>query len=101
MSDESAPRYQVFDEDAIKFAARKTANLSGDIRKAFRMCKNAAEAIYNDHNSSARGLTSSAQPPLVRIQDIQRHSKDAYTAVLKRAIRGLAVHEALLMIALG
>ena len=100
MLDESTPRYQVFDEDAIKFAARKTANLSGDIRKAFRMCKTAAEAVYNDHRSSEREPTGSAQP-LVRIQDIQRHSKDAYTAVLKRAIKGLAVHEALLMIALG
>ena len=87
---------------AIKFAARKTANLSGDIRKAFQICKVAAESVFEDFNSGRReSSSSSSAQPIVRIADIQRASRDMFHSMIHKAISCCTSYEALLMIAIG
>jgi len=92
--------YTVFEEDAIKFAARKTANLSGDIRKAFQMCKAAAENVFQDCTSGKRQLTAGS-PPIVRIADVQKGSRDMFSSIVHKAVSCSTSYEALLLISLG
>lgn len=93
---DGSPGYLVFEEDAIKFAARKTANISGDIRKAFQMCKVAAETVYEDHKNSTNGTK-----PTVRISDIQKSSRDTFTSIVIKAVSCSSDYDALFLIALG
>ncbi|KAL7543938.1 hypothetical protein ACHAXR_013332 [Thalassiosira sp. AJA248-18] len=93
------PGYLVFEEDAIK-ATRKTANLSGDIRKAFHMCKAAAESVLEDHTSGKKQMTRGAQP-VVRISDVQKGSRDMFTSIVHMAVKCSTTYEALLLISLG
>jgi len=93
------PGYKVFEEDAIKFAARKTGNLSGDIRKAFKMCKTAAENVFEDYNNGKRETTRNSQP-MVRISDVQKGSRDMHASILQLAVSCSTDYEALLLISL-
>jgi len=94
------PGYKVFEEDAIKFAARKTANLSGDIRKAFHMCKTAAEKVFEDYSSGKIGTTQHSQPT-VRISDVQKGSRDMFASIVHKAVSCSTAYEALLLISIG
>jgi len=91
---------QVFDEDAIKFASRKTGNLSGDIRKAFQMCKVAAQIALDDYTSGRRPVVEGTHPK-VKISDVQRGSRDMYTSIIQKAISCSSSYEALVLIAIG
>jgi len=91
---------QVFDEDAIKFASRKTGNLSGDIRKAFHMCKVAAQNALDDYASGRRRIVEGSHPK-VKISDVQRGSRDMYTSIIHKAISCSSSYEALVLIAIG
>lgn len=91
---------QVFDEDAIKFASRKTGNLSGDIRKAFQMCKVAAQNALDDYASGRRRIAGGSHPK-VKISDVQRGSRDMYTSIIHTAISCSSSYEALVLIAIG
>ncbi|KAL7548090.1 hypothetical protein ACHAWF_011377 [Thalassiosira exigua] len=93
------PGRAVFEEDAIKassFAARKTANLSGDMRKAFHMCRAAAEKVYHNVSEGPEGSW-----PVVKISDVQRSNKDTFTSMVLKAVSHSTNYEALLLIALG
>ena len=120
--------YSVFEEDAIKvsafvlsqprcswdailtvcfftlslpqFASRKAANLSGDIRKAFRMCKVAAEMVYEDLISGKRPMPRDNRP-IVKISDVQKGSRDVFTSIVIKAVSHSTSYEALFMISLG
>jgi origin recognition complex subunit 1 len=83
-----------------QFAARKTANLSGDIRKAFHMCKVAAESVLDDYISGKRQLLEGSRP-LVRISDVQKGSRDMFTSMVFKAVSCSTDFEALLLIAIG
>ena len=37
--------YATFDDNAVEFAARKTVGLSGDVRRAFQICKVALKSV--------------------------------------------------------
>ena len=91
---------QVFDEDAIKFASRKTGNLSGDIRKAFQMCKVAAQNALDDYTSGRRRIVEGSHPK-VKISDVQKGSRDMYTSIIHKAISCSSSYEALVLIAIG
>jgi origin recognition complex subunit 1 len=91
---------EVFDEDAIKFASRKTGNLSGDIRKAFHMCKVAAQNAFDDYASGRRRIVEGSHPK-VKISDVQRGSRDMYTSIIHKAISCSSSYEALVLIAIG
>lgn len=94
------PSHPVFEEDAIKFAARKTANLSGDIRKAFHMCKVAAETVFEECNNGKRRVPEGSRP-VVRISDVQKGSRDMFTSIVLKAVSCSTDYEALLLISLG
>ena len=83
-----------------KFAARKTANLSGDIRKAFHMCKVAAETVFEEYSNGKRQVGRSTRP-IVRISDVQRGSRDMFTSIVLKAVSCSTDYEALLLISLG
>jgi origin recognition complex subunit 1 len=96
----SQPAIDVFETDAIRFAARKTANKSGDIRKAFHICKVAAEAVYEAITSGRRTLKDGARP-IVRTEDVSAASRDMFHNTIYRAIACSTSYQALILIALG
>jgi len=55
-TESSCKNVRIFELDAIKFAAKKVAAISGDIRKAFQLCKVAAETVYSELESGKREL---------------------------------------------
>ena len=107
----------VFDADALTFAARKTAVMSGDIRKAFQICKSAAETILSMMEEEVGSSQSGAMPPLrrsggassaltsaskiVRIPDIQRAARDMFNSIINRAISTATSFEALLIVSVA
>jgi origin recognition complex subunit 1 len=94
------PTTAVFDEDGIKYAARKTANLSGDIRKAFHMMKVAAEKVFEEYTTGQRHLADGARP-MVKISDVTRSSRDMFHSIIHRAIACSTAYQALILIAIG
>lgn len=86
----------VFEEDAIMFAARKTAALSGDVRKALQICKSAAEAVLTELEFGTRDAG-----PVVRIRDVQRVSREWFSSVLSKAVSLSTPFEALLLVSLA
>ena len=94
----------VADESVLEkngqFAARKTCNYMGDIRKAFHMCKVAAEAVLEDCSSGKRQVSESSRPT-VKISDVQKGSRDVLSLALLQAISCASVYEALVLISIG
>jgi origin recognition complex subunit 1 len=96
--------YQVFEEDAIQFAARKTAALSGDIRKALHLCKAAAEAVMKDVEAGNRVDPKEGRTrigPIVRISDVQKASRESFSSILSTAVSFSTSFEALLLVSLA
>ena len=89
-----------FVSTCCQFAARKTANLSGDIRKAFHMCKVAAETVFEEYNNGKRQVSGGSKP-IVRISDVQKGSRDMFTSIVLKAVSCSTDYEALLLISLG
>ena len=93
----------IFHADAIKFASKKIASESGDIRKMFQICKTAAEHVFLDLKSGDRKL-----PPdnpygrgVVGIGDIQKAVKIMFNSVLYLAVSHATAYQALLYVALA
>mmetsp|Transcript_4114 Transcript_4114/g.8091 ORF Transcript_4114/g.8091 Transcript_4114/m.8091 type:complete len:366 (+) Transcript_4114:1366-2463(+) len=95
----------VFDQDALTFAARKTAVLSGDIRKAFQICKAAAETMLSkmedETGSCAPSSTGRPNSKVVRIPDIQRAARDMFNSIINLAVSSATSFEALLIVSLA
>ena len=107
----------VFDADALTFAARKTAVMSGDIRKAFQICKAAAESVLSKMEEDAGSSQSStvpssrraggagsaptSAPKIVRIPDIQRAARDMFNSIINRAVSTATSFEALLIVSVA
>ena len=79
---QASPHYKVFDEDAIVYASKKTAARSGDIRKAFYICRVAAEMILN----KSEQIGSTASMPVVHVKDVLEACKESYFNVC--SVRG-------------
>mmetsp|Transcript_16620 Transcript_16620/g.23590 ORF Transcript_16620/g.23590 Transcript_16620/m.23590 type:complete len:1299 (+) Transcript_16620:102-3998(+) len=90
----------IFHPDAVTFAARKTARESGDIRKAFHLCKTAAETVFSDITSGRRRFES-VTSHLVGISDIQKASRDMFSTIIHKAVTHSTSFEALLFVALA
>jgi origin recognition complex subunit 1 len=89
--------YDFFEEDAVLFAARKTAALSGDVRKAFQICRVAAETITTRFESDC-----SAHPyPKINVSDVQKASHDSFNKAIVTAVSVCSPLQALLLIALA
>ena len=94
---QASPHYQVFDADALLFASKKIAALSGDIRKAFFLCRTSAETILykSDHDGS------SATQPIVHIKDVLESCKESFNSGESKSISLCTSFEALLLISLA
>jgi Cdc6-like AAA superfamily ATPase len=79
------------------FAARKTAAESGDIRKAFSLCKVAAELVLSDIDMGKRN-NETAQ---ITITDIQKASREMFGTLLNKAVSNATALEALLLVSLA
>lgn len=92
----------MFEDDAIQFAARKTAALSGDIRKALHICKAAAEAVMKDVQAGTRVDPKQGRGgPVVRISDVQKASRESFSSILSKAVAFSTSFEALLLVSLA
>lgn len=94
---QASPNYTVFTDEAILFAAKKTAALSGDIRKGFHICRTAADMVLNE--SHAKDETTSFMP-VVRIKDVLKVSKEASNTAHSRTVALCQHFEVLLLLSL-
>jgi origin recognition complex subunit 1 len=91
----ASPNYDVFHSEAITYASKKTALMSGDIRKAFQMCKQAAELVLE------AALQSDENKRTVLIDDVVRVSRDSFNSAQSRTIALCSSLEALLIVTLA
>jgi origin recognition complex subunit 1 len=91
---QASPTYAVFEEDAIVFAAKKTAALSGDIRKAFHICRAAAETILRDSENDDNTVVA----PIVRIKDVVKVSRESFNSAQSKAISHCSSLEVLFLV---
>lgn len=90
---QASPNYTVFKDDAIVLAAKKTAAVSGDLRKAFHICRAAAEAILNNAGTQTK--------PIVTIRDVSKVTRESFNSVQSKMVANCTPYEALLLISLG
>jgi Cdc6-like AAA superfamily ATPase len=94
----AAPNCTVFAKDAIEFASKKTAR-SGDIRRALRVCRDAAELVLEEYE--CWDGTGERPSLVVTIQDVNLCAQDPLKAGLSLAVQHASVFEALLLAALA
>jgi len=100
------PQYcsSVFHKDAILFAARKTAGISGDIRKAFQVCRIAIENYLLQNPKANLSLYLSEctlKLPLIKMRDIQQATRDMFDSRFVSALKRCTPYEALVFVSLG
>jgi len=100
---EGSPDYIFFEDDAILFAAKKTAALSGDIRKAFQICRSAAELVTQkfEDNTVIDKERGPFLYPRIRIGDVQKASMDSFNIALTAAVSFSTSYEVLLLVSLA
>lgn len=92
----------IFHPDAIKFAAKKIASESGDIRKVFHLCKAAVDNVYNLVVSGQRQLpSSSSQCGIIDTSDMQAASRNIFNSTLSYGVMDATRMEALLYVSLA
>lgn len=67
----------VFDSDAILYAARKVAAVSGDARRALEICRRATELAERDNRKEAKGKSSNR---LVTISHVDEAIKQMFSS---------------------
>ena len=80
----------VFEDDALTYAARKTASGKGDIRKAFQLCKLAIDIAISKNGTNP-----------VSMHDILAASHEMEGSTLIRAAKSCTGFEALVLISLS
>jgi origin recognition complex subunit 1 len=94
--------YEFFDDDAILFAAKKTAALSGDVRKAFQICRVAAETVTQRFEDKEKYSDRSSPPyPKIRICDVQKASQESFNKAIVTVISYCTPLQALFLISLA
>ena len=93
----ASPHYQVFKADCIDFAAKKTATMSGDIRKALTICRTAAESVLDEIES---GKNVDEKPQVV-LKHLFNVTASAFNSPQAHRIACLAEFEVLLIVALA
>ena len=96
---QASPNYNVFDQDSILYAAKKTAALSGDIRKAFQICRSAAEMILLESEGTIDCPKN--ENPIVRIKDVLKVSRESTNAAQPKSVGLCAPFQVLFLIALS
>jgi origin recognition complex subunit 1 len=92
--------YSIFENDAILFAAKKTAAMSGDIRKAFQICRGAAELLLRKSETDQENAPK-AKHPTVRISDVQKASRESFDSALVTAVLFSSSFQALVLVSLA
>jgi origin recognition complex subunit 1 len=110
---QASPGYTVFDDDAITFVSKKTASLSGDIRRAFQICRTAAEHVLREETTPAaasvsidptRDASAALHPrrsPVVTIRDAVKVSRESFSSATAQAMTRCTAMEALLLVTLA
>jgi origin recognition complex subunit 1 len=80
-----------FTPEAIGFVAAKAAGFSGDLRKAFQICKNAAELVLQDPS----------RPQLVAIPDVTAALKSIAASPHLKAVKTATDFEALVIVSVA
>ncbi|VEU42353.1 unnamed protein product [Pseudo-nitzschia multistriata] len=94
---EGSPNFMFFEDDAILFAAKKTAALSGDIRKAFQICRSAAELVTRRfEEKKAIDSNGTDDFPKIRISDVQKASLESFNMAMVTAVSFSSPFETLL-----
>ena len=92
----------IFHKDAILFAARKTAGISGDIRKAFHVCRVAVEnTLLKFRDSEDIPMISSVNLPLIKMSDVQHATRDMFNSRFVAAVQRSTPFEALIFVSLA
>jgi len=96
----------VVDPDAVQFASRKVAAVSGDARRALDICRRAVELaeadVQGDPSTPSKGGTGSdsKRGGRVTIATIKKAINEATTNPIQQHLRGLPLMSKLLMAAL-
>ena len=90
----------IFHEDSIKFACKKMAANSGDIRKAFHLCTTAAEMVYAELDSGKRSVPANLEG-IVSVPYIQKAGREASSQIVLQAVTHSTAYEALLLVSLA
>lgn len=87
----------VFDMDAITFAARKVAAVSGDARRALEICRRATELAEKENINSKKDKTSSQQNTLVSIGHVDSAIRSMFSSAKINALTHSSKMEQLFM----
>ncbi|KAI1007217.1 Origin recognition complex subunit 1 [Podosphaera aphanis] len=95
----------VVETDAIEFASRKVAAVSGDARRVLDICRRAVELAESDALADPPPSPSEARDRrkgigIVRIETIRRAIKEATTSPVQNYLRSLPLAAKLLLVAL-
>lgn len=101
----------IVDADAVQFASRKVAAVSGDARRALDICRRAVELAEGDAPGAGDPMTPSKKAPgsgapdqsrrgRVTISTIKRAINEATTNPIQQHLRGLPLTSKMLMAAL-
>jgi Cdc6-like AAA superfamily ATPase len=93
----ASPNFDIFKPDCIQFVAKKTASMSGDIRKAFIICRTAAELVLEDIESGK----IKDERPQVTMSYLFAVSKDTFNSPQSNRMNTLAAFEVLVIVALA
>lgn len=73
--------------------------MSGDIRKAFQICRGAAELLVRKHEDEKENRQETAQT-VVRVADVHRASRESFDTALVTAVSFSSSFQALLLVSL-
>ena len=100
--------FSVFENDAILFAAKKTAALSGDIRRAFQICRASAERVLANHDNDLNRTQAADDAKFgvdsrrrVKISDVQKASRESFNMALVTAVSFATPFQALVLVTLA
>ncbi|TQS36291.1 hypothetical protein Golomagni_03264 [Golovinomyces magnicellulatus] len=95
----------IVEKDAIEFASRKVAAVSGDARRVLDICRRAVEIAENENLTSINPTTPSKTPGRLKgvgrvsIDTIRKAIKEATTSPLQTYLRELPLSAKLLLVA--
>lgn len=99
----------IVDADAVQFASRKVAAVSGDARRALDICRRAVELAEGDapgdpmtpsKRANENGIPDQSRRGRVTISTIKRAINEATTNPIQQHLRGLPLTSKMLMAAL-
>lgn len=91
----------IFDMDAITFAARKVAAVSGDARRALEICRRATEMAERDNIQNKNDKKSKSDNTLVSISHVDKAIQSMFSSAKITALSNASKLEQLFMKAIA